>query len=409
MKSEVALGGKVYKLLLEIELVKPLKIRYLTYLVLGVLFLAAAAPATAQGSIGVIKLDVSRTTVYRGYQWVEVVAYIYTGEEIATPTITKATATLSAGITMTLPLSLLTLYSPTTVVVDGVEYVVQYLLISRVFIPESAYTGKGILKIEIEGRAAGVSFSYTKNIDLAIADHRPVLATKTEAQVALERVRAIATLASALGVDVSEFMSELSAIEGAIASATERLELYGEVDEALAMYRDAIDSLASLQSRIVTSLAVKHGELERRVATLETSLEQTIKSVEDLSRSVAESISQIEKSLEQTSKASMDAVAALAKQLEDYSSKVDESLSTLATSVDTALKSLAEDTRKSTEEALREIADKVKTLDENIVKLSNAQKDLAARISDTTNTLQISLIVVALMLLASVAAVRLLK
>ena len=386
-----------------------MKAKYLAYLALGALFIATALPASAQQSIGVIKLDVSRTTVYRGYQWVEVVAYLYTGEGVASPSLTKATATLTAGITMTLPMSLLSLYTPTTIVVDGVEYTIGYLLVARVFVPESAYTGRGTLKIEIEGKAAGVSFTYTKDIALEIADHRPVVATKTEVQAALERVRAVITLASALGVDVTKFSEELSAVENSVATATERLELYGEVDEAISLYREALSSLASIEARAVSALATRYGGLESKVSALDASLAQTVKAVEDLSKSVAASVSQLEKSIGDVAKASMDAVAALAKQLEDYSKKVDQSLATLATSVDQAIKSVAEDAKKSTERALGDLAGRIKTLDENVVKLSEAQETLAGRVSDIANTLQISLIVVALMLLASIAVVRLLR
>jgi len=388
-----------------------LKYKYLAYLALAVLAFATLSPAVtiAQQPIGIIKLDVSRTTVYRGYQWVEVVAYVYTGEDTPSPTISKADATLTAGLSMTIPMSLVALYTPTTVTIGGVDYTVAYLLIARVFIPESAYTGKGTLKIEIVGRAAGKDFTFTRTIDLSIADHRPVDATRAEALVALGQVRAIITLASALGVDVSGFTKELSAIETLIGDATERLEIYGEVDEALEMYKAATASLATLQAKVVSALAVRYGSLESKVASLDTSLAQTIKSVEELSKSLATSVKDLEGAIEKSSKASMDAIAAVATQLQDYTKKVDASISALATSVDQAIKSLADATKSSTETALGDLASKVKTLDENVAKLSQAQEDLARRVSDIANTLQISLIVVALMLLASVAVVRLLK
>ncbi|MCX8184776.1 MAG: hypothetical protein RMI56_00840 [Sulfolobales archaeon] len=387
-----------------------MKYTYLAYLILAVTVISVAVlPAHAQVRAGVIKLDISRTTVYRGYQWVEVVAYIYTGEATPAPTITRSVATLTAGITMSLPLSLIELYSPTTVTVGNVTYTIKYLALVRVFIPESAYTGKGTLRIEIAGRAAGVDFTFTRDITLEVADHRPVLAARIGVQAALERVRAIVTLASALGIDVTEYFRELSAVESSVAEATERLEVYGEVDEALLQYERATSSLASLEARVISSLAIRHGSLERRVTSLETSLTQTIKSVEDLSKTLAGTILALEKSVEEVSKRSMDAVSALAKQMEDYSKKVDRSLSALATSIDSALKSVAENTKKSTETALSDLAGGVKILDENVLKLAESQRDLASRVSDISNTLQISLIVVALMLLASIAVVRFFK
>ncbi|MEM3983785.1 MAG: hypothetical protein QW630_04600 [Sulfolobales archaeon] len=387
-----------------------LKYRYLAYVALVLIALSASAiPASAQAQVGVIKLDVSRTTVYRGYQWVEVVAYIYTGEETPLPTLTKATATLTAGITMTLSMPLVELYTPTTVTIDGVDYTVKYLAIARVFVPEAAYTGKGTLRIEITGRAAGVDFTFTRDITLEIADHRPILATVTEAQAALERVRAVVTLASALGVDTAGYVKELSSIEDTLRSAKDRLEVYGEVDEALLMYRDAVASLYSLEASVVSALAVKYGALESRVASLEASLTQTIKGLEDLSKALASSIAQLEKSIEEVSKSSMNAVSALAKQLEDYSKKVDQSLASFAVSVDSALKSIADATIKSTESSLNDLAGKIKTLDENVAKLADSQRELALKVSDISNTVQIGLIVVALMLLASIAVIRFLK
>ncbi|MEM4622404.1 MAG: hypothetical protein QW130_07025, partial [Sulfolobales archaeon] len=347
--------------------------------------------------------------VYRGYQWVEVVAYIYTGEETPRPTLTKATATLTAGITMTLSMPLVELYTPTTVTIDGVDYTVKYLAIVRVFIPEAVYTGKGTLRIEITGRAAGVDFTFTRDITLEIADHRPILATVTEAQAALERVRAVVTLASALGVDTAGYVKELSSIEDTLRSAKDRLEVYGEVDEALLMYRDAVASLYSLEASVVSALAVKYGALESSVASLEASLTQTIEGLEDLSKALASSIAQLEKSIEEVSKSSMNAVSALAKQLEDYSKKVDQSLESFAVSVDSALKSIADATIKSTESSLNDLADKIKTLDENVAKLADSQRELALKVSDISNTVQIGLIVVALMLLASIAVIRFLK
>ncbi len=387
-----------------------MKYRYLAYVALVLIALSASAiPASAQAQVGVIKLDVSRTTVYRGYQWVEVVAYIYTGEETPRPTLTKATATLTAGITMTLSMPLVELYTPTTVTIDGVDYTVKYLAIARVFIPEAAYTGKGTLRIEITGRAAGVDFTFTRDVTLEIADHRPILATVTEAQAALERVRAVVTLASALGVDTAGYVKELSSIEDTLRSAKDRLEVYGEVDEALLMYRDAVASLYSLEASVVSALAVKYGALESRVASLEASLTQTIKGLEDLSKALASSIAQLEKSIEEVSKSSMNAVSALAKQLEDYSKKVDQSLASFAVSVDNALKSIADATIKSTESSLNDLAGKIKTLDENVAKLADSQRELALKVSDISNTVQIGLIVVALMLLASIAVIRFLK
>lgn len=386
-----------------------MKYKCLAYLALAALAFATFSPALAQQPIGIIKFDVSRTTVYRGYQWVEVVAYVYTGEDTPAPTISKANAVLTAGISLTIPMSLVSLYTPTTVTIGGEEYTVGYLLMARVFVPESAYTGKGSLKVEIEGKAAGQSFTFTKTVDLEIADHRPVDAAKAEALVALGQVRAVVTLASALGVDVSGFTKELSTIESSVSEATTRLEVYGEVDEAMDMYRAATASLATLQAKVISALAVRYGSLESKVSSMNASLTQTIKSVEDLSKNLATSVKQLEDAIEKSSKASMDAVAAIATQLQDYTKKVDQSISALATSVDQAMKSLADATKSSTEEALGDIAAKVKTLDDNVVKLSQAQEDLARRVSDVANTLQISLIVVALMLLASVAVVRLLK
>jgi predicted nucleic acid-binding Zn-ribbon protein len=386
-----------------------LKYKCLAYLALAALAFATFSPALAQQPIGIIKFDVSRTTVYRGYQWVEVVAYVYTGEDTPAPTISKADAVLTAGISLTIPMSLVTLYTPTTVTIEGKEYTVKYLLMTRVFVPESAYTGKGTIKVEIEGKAAGQSFTFTKTVDLEIADHRPVDAAKAEALVALGQVRAVVTLASALGVDVSGFTKELSTIESSVSEATTRLEVYGEVDEAMDMYRAATASLATLQAKVISALAVRYGSLESKVSSMDASLTQTIKSVEDLSKNLATSVKQLEDAIEKSSKASMDAVAAIATQLQDYTKKVDQSISALATSVDQAMKSLADATKNSTEKALGDIAAKVKTLDDNVVKLSQAQEDLARRVSDVANTLQISLIVVALMLLASVAVVRLLK
>ena len=381
------------------------------YLLLLVLVASAVAPyvASAQMPVGVIKLDVSRTTVYRGYQWVEVVAYIYTGEDVARPTLTVSRAVLSAGIELTLPLALVGLYTPTTVVVDDVEYTIGYLVIGRITVPEAAYTGKGTLKIEISGSAAGQEFSFTKTITLEIADHRPVLAAKTETYAAIERIRAIVSLASALGVDVSDFIKELKGVEEEYSLATERLELYGEVEEALSLYRGIASKLGYIEAGVVASLATKYGALVTKVDTIDASLKQTMKAVEDLSKSLATSVADLQKAISDTSKASLDAVAALATQLADYTKKVDKSLETLATSVDQAIKALAADTKSSTEEALEDLAGRVRTLDENLVKLSQAQEELATRVSDIANTLQISLVVTALLILAAIVAIRLMR
>jgi len=388
-----------------------LKYSSAAYLLLLVLVASAVAPyvASAQMPVGVIKLDVSRTTVYRGYQWVEVVAYIYTGEDVARPTLTVSRAVLSAGIELTLPLALVGLYTPTTVVVDDVEYTIGYLVIGRITVPEAAYTGKGTLKIEISGSAAGQEFSFTKTITLEIADHRPVLAAKTETYAAIERIRAIVSLASALGVDVSDFIKELKGVEEEYSLATERLELYGEVEEALSLYRGIASKLGYIEAGVVASLATKYGALVTKVDTIDASLKQTMKAVEDLSKSLATSVADLQKAISDTSKASLDAVAALATQLADYTKKVDKSLETLATSVDQAIKALAADTKSSTEEALEDLAGRVRTLDENLVKLSQAQEELATRVSDIANTLQISLVVTALLILAAIVAIRLMR
>jgi len=381
------------------------------YLLLLVLAASAVAPfvAEAQAAIGVIKFDISRTAVYRGYQWIEVIAYLYTGEDVVRPTLTVSKATLSAGIELTLPLALIELYTPTTVVVGGVEYTVGYLVIGRITVPEAAYTGKGTLKIEISGRAAGKDFSFTRTITLEIADHRPVLAAKTETYAAIERVKAIVSLASALGVDVSGLVKELKGIEEEYSLATERLEVYGEVEEALSLYKDITAKLGYVEASAIASLATRYGALVTKVDTIDASLKQTMKAVEDLSKSLATSVADLQKAISDTSKASLDAVAALATQLADYTKKVDKSLETLATSVDQAIKALAADTKSSTERALGDLASRVRTLDENLVKLSRSQEELASRVSEVANTLQISLVVTALLILAAIAAMRLMK
>jgi prefoldin subunit 5 len=389
---------------------------YLLLLVLATSVVAsyiASAQAWKEEPSWVIKLDVSRTTVYRGYQWVEVVAYIHTGltvdDTIPSPTVTVSRVTLSAGIEITLPLTLVTLMSPTTVVVDNKTYTVQYLVIGRVAVPEAAYTGKGTLRVEVSGRAAGRDFSFTRTITLEIADHRPVLAAKTETYAAIERVRAVVSLASALGVDVTGFVKELRGLEEEYSLATERLEVYGEVEEALKLYKDVVSKLSYIEAGVVASLASRYGALVTKVDTIDASLKQTMKAVEDLSKSLASSVADLQKAISDTSKASLNAVATLATQLADYSKKVDSSLAALATSVDQAIKALASDTKSSTEKALGDLASRVKTLDENLVKLSQAQQDLAARVSDIANTLQISLVVTALLILAAIAAIRLMK
>jgi methyl-accepting chemotaxis protein len=321
---------------------------YLLLLVLATSAVAsyvASAQAWKEEPSWVIKLDVSRTTVYRGYQWVEVVAYIHTGltedDTIPSPTVTVSRVTLSAGIEITLPLTLVTLMSPTTVVVGNKTYTVQYLVIGRVTVPESAYTGKGTLKVEVSGRAAGRDFSFTRTITLEIADHRPVLAAKTETYAAIERVRAVVSLASALGVDVTGFVKELRGLEEEYSLATERLEVYGEVEEALKLYKDIASRLSYIEAGVVASLASRYSALVAKVDTIDASLKQTMKAVEDLSKSLASSVADLQKAISDTSKASLNAVATLATQLADYSKKVDSSLAALATSVDQAIKALA--------------------------------------------------------------------
>ncbi len=390
--------------------------KYLAYAALALVVLSALAmPASAQSQqIGVIKLDVSRTTVYRGYQWVEVIAYIYTGIEddyIPPVSLTKATATLDAGIRIELSMVRVTLTAPTVVVVDGVEYPVQELVIVRVHVPEAAYTGKGLLRIEITGRVPyfAVDFSFRKDVVLEIVDHRPILDAKTEVRAALERVRAVVTVASALGIDVTEYVEKLSTIESTIAEATERLDIYGEVDEALALYKEATSSLASLEASVISVLAIRYGAVESRLSSLEVSLERTVESVEALSKDLAKSVGDLRGEVEKVSEWAADAISTLAKQIEDYSKKVDESLTNLAYSVDNAMKSLAEGYEKTTRTALDELAGKVRTLDENVAELSKSQKELASRVSDISNTLQIGLVVVALMLLLAVALMKFLK
>ncbi|MEM2204417.1 MAG: hypothetical protein QXI22_08705 [Sulfolobales archaeon] len=339
------------------------------------------AEAQAAEMPRVVAVDLSRTAVYRGYQWIEVTVYVYTPPGTAVASL-SGFANLSAGIVASTPLAWIVPISPVTKTVDNVTYAISNLLVARVPIPFGAVAGRGELAISITlvPRGANATF-YTYRFPVTILDHTVVDRARMEAQVRLENARALLAVLEAVGgAPMPELRSMLDSISASFDRADVALYDAGDVETALQIYGSVARDSSGLISQAIAVLVARQDQarlsLERRLSGIEGNLSSAAARISALERSVESAAEAI-----RTNEAS---IRSLATALGNYSNTINSYLVALDKSIT--------DTNNKIESLSRMIGTQINNVGSTI----NTRLD---SLSSALSTAQLALAVVAVVML----------
>ncbi|MET1129178.1 MAG: hypothetical protein ABWW70_07670 [Thermoproteota archaeon] len=384
-------------------MVKPTFTHVLAALALvALLALSASLPvALAQEEAPrVVKFEVDKTTVYRGYQTIEVRAYILTGTR---PQV-EAVATLNAGITVKADLGVVRLSAPTEVQVGNKTYSVRYIAIGRLFVPESAAVGKAILEIKVNGTAGDQTIYNETTFEITILNHIPVEAARFSSYLALSRAQALLQAAQALGVNVGAEAERVSEVAQRLATADDALFVRGEVEEALSTYEAASSELDALSSAIVAKLSAVAGQLsslaadtasiESRVASLEESISTLASAFESFSAETRDALSSL-----------TDALSGYAQALQQFSDATSSTLTTLSSQL-SSLSNSVETLSSNTNKAISSLSEAVSSLSSKVDTLYESQKGFADAIGSLQTAMMVIAVVLIVMALATIFSLR---
>jgi hypothetical protein len=372
--------------------------RVLGAIALVILALAIYMPrdveAQALAEPSVIAVDLDKRTVYRGYQWIEVTAYIYIppGGSIVS---LSGVANLSAGIATTTPLAWVMPASPVIKVVGNVSYSISNLLTARIQIPYGAVAGRGelVISISLVARVGDATYtpSYVFRLPISILDHTPVERTRAEAQVRLENARTVVSLLEAVGgVSMPDLKASLDNLSARFDRADVLLYEEGEVDRALSIYGDVIRDSAGIVSQAIVLFLSKQREsslaLEARLSRIEANVSSSMARITALERSVESAAEAI-----RTSEAS---IRSLASALANYSNAINDYLSTLD---------------KSIVDTNRKIDNLAQTFNMAIGDVSTDINNRLNNLSSALSQVQLAIVIVAIMMLISIAIVGMLR
>ncbi|HWQ16583.1 MAG TPA: hypothetical protein VNL13_01955 [Sulfolobales archaeon] len=329
----------------------------------------------------VVAVDLSRTAAYRGCQWIEVTAYIYTppGTSVAS---LSGFANLSAGIITSTPLAWIVPTSPVSKTVGNVTYTISNLLVARIPIPFGAITGRGELVISITLVPSGANATfYTYRFPVTILDHTVVDRARMEAQIRLENARALLAVLEAIGgAPMPELRSMLNSISESFDRADVALYEAGDVDTALQIYGSVARDSSGLISQAIAVLVARQDEarlsLERRLSGIESNLSSAAARISALERSVESAAEAI-----RTNEAS---IRSLANALGNYSNTINSYLVTLDRSIT--------DTNNKIDSLSRMIGAQISNMSSTI----NTRLD---SLSSALSTAQLALAVVAVVML----------
>ncbi|MEM4970431.1 MAG: hypothetical protein QXE01_04175 [Sulfolobales archaeon] len=358
------------------------------------MYIPRGVEAQALAEPSVIAVDLDKRTVYRGYQWVEVTAYIYIppGGSIVS---LSGVANLSAGITTITPLAWVQPVSPVTKVVGNVSYSISNLLTARIHIPYGAIAGRGelVVSISLVARVGNTTYtpSYVFRFPITILDHTPVERTRTEAQIRLENARTVLSLLEAVsGVSMPDLKAMLDNLSARFDRADVLLYEEGDVDRALSMYGDVIRDSTGIVSQAIALFLSKQREsslaLESRLSRIEANISSSIARISALERSVASAAEAI-----RTNEAS---IRSLASALANYSNTINTYLSTLD---------------KSIIDTNRKIDTLAQTINAAIGNMSTGINNRLNSLSSALSQVQLAIVVVAVMMLISIAIVGILR
>ncbi|MEM1646659.1 MAG: hypothetical protein QXL96_12585 [Ignisphaera sp.] len=328
----------------------------------------------------VVKFEIDKTSVYMGYQGVEIKAYIYAPSR---PTITLARATLIAGLQIVVNLSLVELAEPTTITIGNITYNIRYIVLGRVMIPHAVYPGVATLRVEVSGRVGADAFSNTTTYRITILSSRFVEEERMDVYRLLERVNTVVSIASALGVDTTNAIKTLGDIEAMIKEADSRLLTLGEVDEANEIYKNAKHKIDEVYSLVMLGLSSVSRELSRK-------LDSVINNVDSLSATVAEQINKLDGVVDYTNKLSL----ALAQ----YSSTTNDAIKSLSDYVSKLAKQ-QEDSSKNINNVLNEISNSIQSLNNKVDSMAKNHNDVV----NALNSLQLAVTVMGVAVIVAIA------
>jgi methyl-accepting chemotaxis protein len=359
-------------------------------LLLTLISTLAILEVTYAQPIGVVKFEIDRKTVYTKYQYIEVKAYLY-----GAPTITRAEASLIAGITVVTNLTLTVLMEP--IEVDGV--LVSRVLIGRVFVPEAAYVGPALLRVIVEGTFAGTPFSNSTVFTITVLSSRFVEEERFSAQRAYDRALLLIQLGTIYGIDVTKAMETLNHIESVLSEA-DTLLLLGDVESASNLYTYAKTKAEELVSSLLVEIVTVHrsilsslDELTRRTSTLE---EATTKLANETSMAITGLSSEMSRLAEYQVNISrrLDGmviyVNELVTTLANYTTKTSSAIEELTKSAISLSKQQENITTN-----LNALRTSIEELNSKVDSTSQSQSDMTTLV----NNLQISIIILAIMVL----------
>jgi hypothetical protein len=367
-----------------------------TTLLLALILTPAIFEVTYAQPIGVVRFEIDRTIVYNKYQYIEVKAYLY-----GAPTITRAEATLIAGITVVTTLTLTVLIEP--IEVDGVP--VTRVLIGRVFVPEAAYIGPALLRVVVEGTDGGVPFSNSTEFSITILSSRFVEEERLSAQRAYDRALLLVQLGMIYGIDVTRAMELLKDIESVLSEA-DKLLLIGDVEGASSLYTYAREKAEELISSLLVEIVTVHrsilsslDELRVRTSALE---EATIRLANETGMAItglSSEIARLAKYQEDTSRR-LDGVIIYINELvailANYTAKTSSAVEELTKSAITLSRQ-----QENIVTNLNALRTSIEELNSKVDSTAQSQSDMIALV----NNLQMSIVVLAVMVLIAVIIV----
>ncbi|MFZ8782600.1 MAG: hypothetical protein ACO2OR_01230 [Desulfurococcaceae archaeon] len=367
-----------------------------TTLLLALILTPAIFEVTYAQPTGVVKFEIDRTIVYNKYQYIEVKAYLR-----GAPTITRAEATLIAGITVVTTLTLTVLMEP--IEVDGVP--VTRVLIGRVFVPEAAYIGPARLRVVVEGTVGGVPFSNSTEFGITILSSRFVEEERLSAQRAYDRALLLVQLGMIYGINVTKAMELLEDIESVLSEADILLFL-GDVEEASSLYAYAREKAEELISSLLVEIVTVHrsissslDELRIRTSALE---EATIRLANETSMAITELSSEIARlaKYQENTSSRLDGVI-------EYINKLVAGLGNYTAKTSSAIEELTKSAiilsrqQENITANLNALGKSIEELNKKVDSTSQSQSDMIALV----NNLQMSIVVLAVTVLITVIIV----
>jgi methyl-accepting chemotaxis protein len=336
----------------------------LSLLIVSVKELSLVAPVYSQETPAFIKATISSTVVYRGYQVIEVVAYLYLPPGSSLVSASGYVTLSSGGLTQNLSMTLVELSAPITVTVDNKSYTVSRLLVVRVPVSFGLSPGPATLTVYTTGlaRIGNATYDLTKifRFTVTILDHTSVELKRSQAYLSLERAKALFDVLQSLGVSIpTDLRNRLDQLSESLSKADETLYVLGDVDKALEIYTDVVtgsekvsaDALL-LMSSYFSGVSNKLSGVEARLDALNASVDSLSKSVSSLAESIKtlnDGLGTIAKTLSNYSASMRDTVAQLNTNIENTNKKIDSIVNSINSDLNNKLNSLVNSINKNFE------------------------------------------------------------